>query len=219
MRPRLMFALWLGLLSSAVAAAGPLELSYSLRLSAASGERYILLGNETWWEYDPEAGSEKGTDYLLLLDVGNGWTRTGTVTTGTPEEPFGFGNGDWSLHTDLPTTGEGVSDHQFKLELQLTDPRGNVATLAPQLGSLSAGGLTTGTGNFTIGLEGSQVVQLGDKRAKVTFDNRESESANRITFLVEDVTPPDVPEPASLILGGIALAAGGGAWLRRWRKG
>lgn len=201
------------LLSAAVASAGPLPWSYSVTFKGVADTQTILLGKETWSEYDHNTGAETNTDYYLLLDVGAGWTKTGTIYPGITEEPWGFGHGDWRLSETLPT--EPYSANQFVVTLMFTDADGNVGYTSPQLGSIYAMGLRSGTGNFTIGLEGTQLVGLGNDYANVTFGTRESESYNRVTFTVEETTVPEVPEPASLLLGGLAAASGVGAWVRR----
>lgn len=201
------------LASMAAATAGPLNWNYSITFKAAGDAPTILLGNETWWEYDPSSHSEKGTNYNLLLDVGTGWTRTGTVSAGGTEKPFGFGHGDWRLSETLPS--EPYSDGQFVLTMAFTDEAGNVGSISPQLGSIHAAGLTTGTGNFNIGLYDYQEVTVGGRRARVLFAASPSESVNRIAFEVTELAPAGVPEPGTIILGGIAIAGGLGAWVRR----
>jgi hypothetical protein len=202
------------LAGAAAATAGPLDWTYTATFKSIADTRTILLGKETWWEFDPSTGQEKGTEYYLLLDVRKeGWTRTGTLTPGGAEELWSFGHGDWRLSESLPT--EPYSDGQFVMTLAFTDPDGNVGYANPQLGRISAGGLTSGTGNFTIGLGGSQLVGVGNRYAEVTYGNRASESANRVTFQAQEAFPPEVPEPGTLILGGIAIAGGFGAWRRK----
>jgi len=213
MRCRSLLAVLITVLTAAASPAGPLDWTYTATFKSVSDTQTILLGNETWWEYDPSSHSEKGTNYNLLLDVGDGWTRTGTVTPGKTETPFGFSYGDWRLSQTLPS--EPFSNGQFEVTVAFTDAVGHTGSTGPQFGYIHAAGLTTGTGNFTIGLSGYQEVTVGGRRARVGFAASESESVNRVAFEVTELSPSETPEPGTLMLGGIALAGGIGAWLRR----
>lgn len=209
---------WIALAAAALvagtAAAEPLQWNYTARFRGISDTQTILLGQEPYFEYNHDTGIEIRTDYHILLNVGTGWTQTGTATSGEWQEPWGFGNGDWQLSTELPPN---VSDGQFAFELTLTDADGNIGMISPQTGSIGAGGVfTSGTGDFGIGFSGSQNVQLGSRAVRVTFGHRPSESADRVTFLVEDLGPAQVPEPATLVLAGVGLA--GVSLLRRARR-
>lgn len=200
-------------LVAGTAAAEPLQWNYTARFRSPSGTQAILLGQEMYHEYNHDTGVETDTNYYILLDVGIGWSQTRTATSGEWQEPYSFGYGDWRLSTELPPN---VSDGRFAFELALTDADGNVGMTSPHTGSIGAGGVfTTGTGNFGIGFSGSQTVRVGERDVRVTFGNRESESANRVTFLVEDLGPAQVPEPATLTLAGVGLVGVG--LLRRRR--
>ena len=200
------------LLSAAVSFAGPLNWSYTARFTGAGGAQNILLGKETRWDYDHSTGIETGTEYYVLLPVGTGLEHSGTVSSGQADV-FGFDPSSWELSTTLPAS---VSDHQFEFTLTLTDEIGNVAHFSPRAGAISAMGVfTTGTGNFDVSFHGSQELQLTERRARVTYSTAGGESWGGIRYQVDDVTPVVTPEPGTLILGGIAIAGGLGAWARR----
>lgn len=102
--------------------------------------------------------------------------------------------------------------------MTFTDAEGNSATVRETGGLHASSLLSSGTGNFNIGFDGHHEVTLGGRRARVMFGRRGwSESRVYTTFEVNELTPSETPEPGTLVLGGIAIVGGIGAWVRKRR--
>lgn len=193
------------------ATAGPLDWSYTATLSAANGSDYLLIGSQL---HPLPPSGDTWAEHYFLVPVGEYQPKSGTVYPGSSDMLFGFSpGGPLEIVTTLPP---GVTPTPFEVTLTLTDGEGN-STIVRETGSVSATGLlTSGTGNFNIGFNGEHDVTLGGRRARVTFGQGAwSESGVYTTFAVNELSPSETPEPGTLILGGIALAGGVGAWLRR----
>lgn len=219
---RYFFTLGLLIVGTAIANAGPLPWSYSATFKPANGADGISLGQETLWEYDPVAQSEKGTTYNVLSNV----TKTGFSKSSfetpviTPQNPnnsvslFDFGYGQWTTKEQLPTD-QTFAMNKFVLDYAFADGDSQGQTYHGSVeGTISASGIfTSGTGNYWIGLDHTDTVQLGNKRAKVRFWGSNNESHSVILMDVTEVA--ETPEPATMALGGIGLAVVG---LRRARR-
>jgi hypothetical protein len=86
-------------------------------------------------------------------------------------------------------------------------------------GTISTSGLfSNGTGNYVIGLDHEETMTLGGRTATVRFNGVNTESGARIDMTVTELAgqpPAETPEPGTLVLGGVALVGGVGAWWRR----
>lgn len=192
------------LFSASVASAGPIPWTYSVWLKPPGGSDGILYGTETG------NGPFGLTQYYVLSKFGAaGITTTGAETQTGTTDLFGFSNGNWNLATSLPS-GATPSNGTFSLQYLFTSSPVNSSTESVSgsfTGTISTSGVfTSGTGNFTLGLDGETEVLLGGQKALVRFGTRESESHSAITMQVTPVAV-ETPEPGTLILGGIGLAS------------
>jgi hypothetical protein len=195
---RLRIALALAAAAAGTAAAEPLDWNYTATFRPAGESTGIVLGGEVKPGVD--------TPFVVLLRPGGpGWKppASGDVPPGERVEAFAFAHGDWELTTVPPR--EPVSDGRFTLALTFTDAAGNTGAVSAD-GTIRASGVfTSGTGNFTLGLSGSEAVSVGGRRAMVTFGTRESESVNRVVFQLDAMPTTDTPEPGTLALAGAGL--------------
>lgn len=202
--PRFRFALIAAIALAGSALAEPITWGYTATYGGAGAASRLVIGRETETAFDQSTGAETSTHYYVL----HSGTRSasGVLTLSEWQEPFSFSHGDWTLDTSLQD-GDRV-DGRFVFGLTLTDESGNTGEVFGEGRIGAAGVFTTGTGNFSITFDGSEDVSIGGRRVRVTFGNRESESANRITFVVDELQPSTVetPEPATLALAGVGLA-------------
>jgi hypothetical protein len=220
---RLFHAAWVVLISSAASLAGPIPWTYSATFKPANGADGIVLGNETFWEMDPVKGGEKGTAYFILSNVTkSGYSASGSETpTITPQTPnnsvtlFDFGYGAWTTREQLPAN-QTLAMNRFVLEYAFADGQGETYRGSVE-GLISASGIfTSGTGNFSIDLDHTDTVKLGNRKAKVRFWGSNNESHSVILMDVTDVV--ETPEPATIALAGMGLAGVlgyRGRWLRK----
>lgn len=207
------------LLSSVVASAGPLPWSYYVRVNAPDGFDGVLLGGEK-----KPAGSDGASadSYSHFWDTGMGnygMVRINTETPTVTQTLFSLSPGLEQTVQTLPA-GKSFSPGVFQLSWGFTpwgDGSGQV--VGTTTGTISADGLfTSGTGNYLIGLDHTESISVNGQAATVRFTgvNRESGADIEMTVTpLETTTAPQVPEPGTLVLGGIALVGGVGAWWRR----
>jgi hypothetical protein len=210
-----LFVLAALLLSAATVSAGPLPWAYSVRVNGGPNVDAIQVGHEP---LPPvvDGGPERWV--YLLLDTGPGqagWVSTASETpVSTPQTVFTFGPGDWR-EADAQSSGTTVING-FALAWQFTGTGGGTATGGTDIGRISADGVfTSGTGTTRIDLDYVTEVQVDGQWARVRFAGVNTESGSRIEMRVNAIDAPAVPEPGTLVLGGIVLVGGTGAWWRR----
>jgi len=179
-----------------------------------------LLGGETK-PAGADGGSAESYSHLWDTGVGNyGMVRIDISTeTGTPETLFTFGPGFATTVETLPADMR-LSPGIFQLSWGFTpwgDGSGQV--VGTTTGTISADGLfTSGTGNYVIGLDHTESFSLNGQAVELRFTgvNRESGADIEMTVTPQELTSaPQVPEPGTLVLGGLAAAGGLAAWRRR----
>ncbi len=182
------------------AKAEPLPWNYYVRLAPAGDAPALILGSEIRGEYNHETGVETNAlTYALLPGGPAGSTRIHFETATGTTQLFTFGYGNWE-YTENPPAGAVSS--LFDLHYGFGNSPGATGTIQ---GRINAGGFfTTGTGNFTIGLDETREVEVEGQRARVHFGVRESESFSAIELTV---TRLETPEPTTFALCGIGLAA------------
>lgn len=212
-------ALAAALLSAVAASAGPLPWSYYVRVNAPDGFDGVLLGSGL----KPSAtdgGPDAGDSTIWDTGVGNyGMVRINTETPTVTETLFTFSPGFEQSVTSLPA-GKSYSPGIFQLSWGFTpwgDGSGQV--VGTTTGTISADGLfTSGTGNYVIGLDHTESFSLNGQAVELRFTgvNRESGADIEMTVTPQELTSaPQVPEPGTLVLGGLAAAGGLAAWRRR----
>jgi hypothetical protein len=214
MRSRLLLTLLFALASAAVGSAEPLPWSYFVRVNAPAGYDGILFGTEA---LQPPADVSGPTTLHHIWDTGPdnyGMARVNSPMPTGEEALFLFAPGFEQQVATLPD-GKAFSPGTFVLSWGF-DGGGGSAT-GSVTGSITASGLTSsGTGNYWIDLDHSETVSLGGRTAIVRFAGQNTESGSRIDMTVTELIeqPPGVPEPGTLVLGGIAVT-GVGVWGRR----
>lgn len=207
------------LLSAVAASAGPLPWSYYVRVNAPDGFDGVLLGSGL----KPSAidgGPDAGDSTIWDTGVGNyGMVRINTETPTVTETLFTFSPGFEQSVPSLPA-GKSYSPGIFQLSWGFTpwgDGSGQV--VGTTTGTISADGLfTSGTGNYVIGLDHTESFSLNGQAVELRFTgvNRESGADIEMTVTpLESTSAPQVPEPGTLVLGGLAAAGGLAAWRRR----
>ncbi len=204
--------------SAAVASAGPLPWSYYVRVNAPDGYDGILFGSEV---KPPDTDGGEGVKFSHYWDTqaGNyGVVRINIETTNETASLFSFGPGFAQTVETLPADKR-LSPGIFQLSWGFSDRDGRTAG-GSTTGTLTADGLsTTGTGNYFIALDHTEAVNLDGRFAHIRFEGVNTESGARIEMSVSEIAynAPQVPEPGTLILGGIAAVGGLGAWLKKRR--
>lgn len=201
------------LLGSAVPTlAGPLPWSYYVRFGAPDSADAILLGTDTRTSFDPVSGAETSTPvYLIYRTYAFGPSRINFETPPGPTDLFSFNSGNWEIVETLPAN---TVANRFTLNYGFEN-RDAVFVSGVVEGTISAdGAFSSGTGNFTIGLDEERELDIAGQRARLVFGVRESESASTIEWTV---TPEaaKTPEPATLVLAGLGFAGVLGARFRR----
>lgn len=203
------------LVTAAVSTAEPLPWSYYVEIHTPKGNDGILFGTEVM---PPESDGGSGVTYYHYWDLSGG---IALMWRGNYQTPLGtetlFTLTSWPAHeksvTSLPADKKlspGVFQLSWGFVGGLRDLAGGSTT-----GTVSVDGLfTSGTGNYTIGLDYEEWVQMSGRAARIRYDAVNRESDSEITMTVTEVTPT-VPEPGTFVLGGLAIAGGVGAWRRR----
>lgn len=208
------------LASAAVASAEPLPWSYYVRVNAPDGYDGILFGTEV---RPPDTDGGAAVRYSHIWDTEPMWNygmvRINISTMpGVPESLFSFGPGFEETVETVPADKR-LSPGVFQLAWGFTPwVDGSGGAVGSTTGTISADGLfTSGTGNYRIGLDYSERVTVGGRSALLRFNGVNTESGATIQMTVTPDAPSETPEPGTLILGGIALAGGLGAWVRKRR--
>lgn len=205
--------------SAAVATAEPLPWSYYVEIDAPKGYDGILFGTEVRL---PETDGGSGMTYYHYWDLSGGIPL---MWRGNYQTPLGtetlFTLTSWPAHeksvTSLPVDKK-LSPGVFQLSWGYLGSRLPEMEGGSTTGTISADGLfTSGTGNYTIGLDYEERVSMSGRAARIRFEGVNRESASEITMTVTEIAP-GVPEPCTVVLGGIALAGGVGAWRRHRAK-
>jgi hypothetical protein len=142
-----------------------------------------------------------------------------STKAGAPESLFTFWPGFEATVETLPADKR-LSPGIFQVSWGFTpwgDGGGQV--VGSTTGTVTADGLfSSGTGNYVIGLDHSERVTVGGRAALLRFNGVNTESGASIQMTVTPDAPTETPEPGTLILGGIAVAGGLGAWWRKRRR-
>lgn len=210
-------ALCVLLASAVVASAEPLPASYYVRVSAPDGYNGVLLGTVL----EPPIDGDPARPYFHYWDTGMGNYGMVRIDVSTPTETqqlFGFWpyTNQWVMASTLPTDKR-LSPGLFQLSWGFTpwgDGSGQV--VGTTTGTLTTGGPGMDYGAYVIGLDHTESLSLNGEAVEVRF-----RGVNQGYYAVIEmtVTPnaPEVPEPGTLIIGGIALVGGLGAWVRKRR--
>jgi hypothetical protein len=212
MSHRLIATLFVALVATACHAE-PLDWAYTATITAVGGADHLLVGSQ---RYPLDGNDDTWPEHYFLLPMQEYAAKAGRVYPGEWDMLYTFGpGGPLEIVTTLPAT---VGAAGFEVTMTFTDAAGNSGTVSQRGGVSASGLLTSGTGNFDVSFDGTREVELGGRRARVTFgDGYFSESGVYTTFQVDELSPSETPEPGTLILGGIALAGGVGAWRRKRR--
>lgn len=212
MRCRSLLAMSMAVLTVSISSAGPLTgWTYTATAVPTGGAAAMRLDSGVRVEVDPVTFEEKSIPYTIIGYLNT--TISGPVDLGMPVFVHRFADMDWEVYD-----GDGPSSVRplgagFTLSVLFTDPDGNTAVVSANGAAAAAPNFNGGTGQYEIALQQTRSFELGGRRFAVAFDDTPGESGTDIGFTVTAVS--ETPEPGTLILGGIALAGGVGAWLRR----
>jgi hypothetical protein len=204
------------LLAPQLVTAGPIGWGYSADITAGNNGQWVSFGVEYQNTRNPATGEESSTPYQLLANIARvNWgprSGSGTVRVGS------FGPADiqpYPMDDPWALARPGV----FTLQFDLTDSAsGQTRSLSYGVMGMSHGYFTTGTGVVSlIPDERSDTFVLGGNRYTVRPVARESESAAYLDLDVEVGPAVANPEPGTLALAGLGLAAVGLVRVRRRR--
>jgi hypothetical protein len=204
------------LLAPQIATAGLIKWSYAGKILGDGGGPFAHFGIETRHWFDPptvpgEQGKEGQTDFQIIANIG---ATFGGEMTGSA---LGPGRLDLSSVgpaelTAYPLDSEWASHVPggFRLVVRITDgASGSFRDLSYQAHGFSAGFFLTGTGVANVSVEDrTDAFTLGGNQYTVRPDVSSSGSAEHIELSVEVGQAASTPEPGTLALTGLGLAAG-----------